>query len=500
LKFQNKTVVKLILQFSNIFKSFSGINVLKDISFSVYEGEVHALMGENGAGKSTLMNILMGLLSADAGYIKFNGEDISNISIQECLKKGISMIHQEILMVPELSIAQNIFLGKEPSKIIWLREREINRRTQSLFDNLGIELHPKVKMKDLSIAQMQMVEIVKAISNKAKVIIMDEPTSALSDKEVSTLFKIIKDLKLRKVAIIYISHKMEEIYEIADRITILRDGSYIATKTTSELDQKKLISLMVGREIDSIFPSSKSQLGDIMLQIKDLCSTGRFDNISFNVKEGEILGIAGLVGAGRTELARAIAGLDRFNSGTVVLNKEVLNLKSPRDAIASKIAYVSEDRKAFGFIPGMSVTQNLTLASLEVYSKASFTNQNLEEKAAGQIASDLKINANTLSQKVKNLSGGNQQKVVLGKTLLTDPKLVILDEPTRGIDIGAKFEIYKLIRKLSERGISIVLISSELPEVLGLSDRILVLSKGKQKAILSRKEATQENIMHYAIH
>ncbi|MFT7249584.1 MAG: inositol transport system ATP-binding protein [Arcticibacterium sp.] len=310
----------------------------------------------------------------------------------------------------------------------------------------------------------------------------------------------MKDLKLRKVAIIYISHKMEEIYEIADRITILRDGSYIATKTTSELDQKKLISLMVGREIDSIFPSSKSQLGDIMLQIKDLCSTGRFDNISFNVKEGEILGIAGLVGAGRTELARAIAGLDRFNSGTVVLNKEVLNLKSPRDAIASKIAYVSEDRKAFGFIPGMSVTQNLTLASLEVYSKASFTNQNLEEKAAGQIASDLKINANTLSQKVKNLSGGNQQKVVLGKTLLTDPKLVILDEPTRGIDIGAKFEIYKLIRKLSERGISIVLISSELPEVLGLSDRILVLSKGKQKAILSRKEATQENIMHYAIH
>jgi inositol transport system ATP-binding protein len=457
-------------------------------------------MGENGAGKSTLMNILMGLLKADTGSITLNGEDITNISVQECLEKGISMIHQEILMVPELSTAQNIFLGKEPSKFTWLREKEINRRTQSLFDNLGIELHPKTKMKDLSIAQMQMVEIVKAISNQAKVIIMDEPTSALSDKEVSTLFKIIEDLKLRKVAVIYISHKMEEIYQIADRVTILRDGIYIDTKTTKQLDQKELISLMVGREIDNIFPESKSQLGAITLKIKNLCSTGKFDNISFDVKEGEVLGIAGLVGAGRTEVARAIAGLDKFDSGKVILYKEELNLKSPREAIAKKIAYVSEDRKSFGFIPGMSVTQNLTLASLRAFSKGSFTNQNLEHKVAKKIMADLKINPNTLNQKVGNLSGGNQQKVVLGKTLLTEPKLIILDEPTRGIDIGAKFEIYKLIRKLSKSGISIILISSELPEILGLSDRILVLSKGIQKAILSRKEATQENIMHYAIH
>ena len=457
-------------------------------------------MGENGAGKSTLMNILMGLLKADTGSITLNGEDITNISVQECLEKGISMIHQEILMVPELSTAQNIFLGKEPSKFTWLREKEINRRTQSLFDNLGIELHPKTKMKDLSIAQMQMVEIVKAISNQAKVIIMDEPTSALSGKEVSTLFKIINDLKSRKVAIVYISHKMDEIYEISDRITVLRDGNYIVTRATSEISPKGLISLMVGREIDNIFPESSASIGDTLLKVENLSSKGKFENISFVVKTGEVLGLAGLVGAGRTEIARVIAGLDKFNSGNIFLDNEELDLKSPRDAISKKIAYVSEDRKALGFIPDLSVTANLTLASLRVFSKGAFISNKLEEEAANKLISELKIKANTSNQRTGTLSGGNQQKVVLGKTLLTNPKLIILDEPTRGIDIGAKFEIYKLIRRLSERGIAILLISSELPEILGLCDRVLVLSKGQQKALLSRKEATQENIMQYAIH
>jgi inositol transport system ATP-binding protein len=493
-------VNKPILTFLGISKSFSGIEVLKEISFEIYKAEVHALMGENGAGKSTLMKILMGLLKPDTGKMKLNGEDITYFNVHECLERGISMIHQEILMVPELSIAHNIFLGKEPSKLSWLSEKDINSKTQELFDNIGIALHPKTKMKDLSIAQMQMVEIVKAISNEAKVIIMDEPTSALSDKEVSVLFEIIKDLKSKGVAIIYISHKMNEIYEIADRVTVLRDGVHIDTKSISEIEQKKLVALMVGREIENLFPISTAQIGNIILKIKKLCSAGRFENINFDVKAGEVVGLSGLVGSGRTEIARTIVGLDKFDSGKVILENEKLSIESPHDAIVKKIAYVSEDRKAFGFIPDLSVTQNLTLACLQVFTKGYFTNDNLEQKAAENIVADLKIKTHSLSQKVRNLSGGNQQKVVIGKALLLEPKLIILDEPTRGIDVGAKFEIYKLIRGLSAKGIAIILISSELPEILGLSDRIVVLSEGKQRAILDRKEATQEKIMHYAIY
>ncbi|MCL4132340.1 UNVERIFIED_CONTAM: hypothetical protein GTU68_004948, partial [Idotea baltica] len=454
-----------VLEFSDISKSFSRINVLNDISFTVYEGEVHALMGENGAGKSTLMKILMGLLKADKGSIKLKGEDITKASVQESLKKGISMIHQEILMIPELSIAQNIFLGKEPSKFNWLREKEINKKTKELFDNIGIGLQPKTKMKDLSIAQMQMVEIVKAISNEAKVIIMDEPSSALSDKEVATLFNIIRDLKSRNVAIIYISHKMDEIYKIADSITVLRDGNLIDTKAVAEIDQKELITLMVGRAIDNIFPEVTATLGPALLEIDNLSSEGRFDGINFTIYQGEVLGLAGLVGAGRTEIARAIACLDRFDSGKMTLDGEELQLKSPQEAISKKIAFVSEDRKALGFIPDLSVTHNLTLASLRAFASASFIHEKSEKKAAEKMVKDLNIKSHSLNQKVGNLSGGNQQKVVLGKVLLTKPKLIILDEPTRGIDIGAKFEIYKLIRKLSHEGISVLLISSELPEI-----------------------------------
>jgi inositol transport system ATP-binding protein len=489
-----------ILRISDISKSFSGIEVLKNISISVNEGEVHALMGENGAGKSTLMKILMGLLKPDFGKISFQNEDITNLNVHERLGKGISMIHQEILMVPELSIAQNIFLGKESTIFSWLKENEINLKTAELFNKLDIKLHHKTKMKELSIAQMQMVEIVKAISNEAKVIIMDEPTSALSENEVSTLFKIIKDLKSKGVAVIYISHKMNEIYEIADRITVLRDGEFIETNTTNELQNNRLISLMVGREIDNLFPESNSNFGETILEVENLCSKGKFENINFEIKAGEILGLSGLVGAGRTEIARVLAGFDGFESGSITLDNEALNLKNPNDAIQKKIAYVSEDRKTFGFIPDLSVTQNLTLATLQVFANGFFINNRIEQSAAESIKNDLKIKTHSLQQKVKNISGGNQQKVVIGKALLIEPKLIILDEPTRGIDIGAKFEIYKLIRNLSDRGIAILLISSELPEILGLSDRILVLSQGKQKAILDINEATQEKIMHYAIH
>ena len=491
---------KPLLQLSNISKSFSGIKVLEAISFKLFEGEVHALMGENGAGKSTLMKILMGMLKADSGSIILAGEDITKLDIQNTLQKGIAMIHQEILMVPELSIAQNIFLGKEPTKFSWLNEKQINEKTQELFNTVGLDLHPMTKMKNLSIAQMQMVEIVKAVSNKAKVIIMDEPTSALSEKEVFKLFEIIKDLKARGVAIIYNSHKMDEIFKIADSVTVLRDGQYIATKPISEVFYKDLITMMVGREIENLYPPATSEIGRTILEVENLTSERKFTNINFDVKAGEVLGLAGLVGAGRTEIARAIAGLDKYKSGKIHLEGKEVNIKSPKNAFEKSIGYVSEDRKALGFIPDLSVMENLTLANLSTYSNGYFPVKHREQSVSRHMINDLNIKTQGLSQKVGNLSGGNQQKVVIGKVILINPKVIILDEPTRGIDIGAKFEIYKLIRTLCKKGIAIIMISSEMPEILGMSDRILVLSNGKQTAMLSGKEATQENIMHYAIH
>jgi inositol transport system ATP-binding protein len=492
--------LKPLLELSNISKSFSEIKVLESISFNLFDSEVHALMGENGAGKSTLMKILIGMLKADAGSITLADEDISKLDIQSTLEKGIAMIHQEILMVNELSIAQNIYLGKEPSKYSWLLEKNINQSTQEHFDTIGLDFDPKTKVKDLSIAQKQMVEIVKAVSNKAKVIIMDEPTSALSETEVVKLFKIIKDLKSKGVAIIYISHKMDEIFKIADKVTVLRDGQYISTKDIADVTKKDLITLMVGREIENLYPQANSEIRNTVLEVENLTSKGKFTNINFEVKAGEILGLAGLVGAGRTEIARAIVGLDKYNSGRIYLEGKEMKIKTPKDAIEKKIGYVSEDRKALGFIPDLSVRENLTLANLPTYANGYFPVKHREQSVSKHMINDLKIKTLDHTQKVGNLSGGNQQKVVIGKVLLTYPKVIILDEPTRGIDIGAKFEIYKLIRSLSQKGMAIIIISSELPEILGMCNRILVLSKGKQTAMLSGKEATQENIMHYAIH
>lgn len=488
-----------ILQVQNLSKSFLGVSALDNIQFELQKGEVHALMGENGAGKSTFMKILMGLLAPDSGEIVFEGEILKNNNVHEILRKGISMIHQEILVVPELTVAQNIFLGRETNYRNWLNDKAINQKAQELLELMGVNINAQSKIKNLSIAEMQMVEIAKAISNNAKVIIMDEPTSALSDKEVSTLFKIIKDLKAKGVSIIYISHKMDEIYEITDRITILRDGKYIATKNTNELDKNALIALMVGREIESLFPENNSIKGDAILKVQSFSKNGKFKNINFEVHAGEVLGIAGLMGAGRTEIARAIFGLDKYDSGEIILKGNKIKIKSPQNAIKNGIGYVSEDRKALGFIPALSVKENISLSSLANFSKVWFVQSTNEKQASSQMAKDLKIKATSINQKVMNLSGGNQQKVVIGKVLLTSPSIIILDEPTRGIDVGAKFEIYKLINQLTEKGIAVIMISSELPEILGMSDRILVLSKGKQTALLSKKEATQEKIMQYAV-
>lgn len=491
----------LILQVKNLSKSFLGVKALDNIQFDLQKGEVHALMGENGAGKSTFMKILMGLFTADSGEIVFEGKILKSKSVHENLLKGISMIHQEILVVPELTVAQNIFLGREANYRYWLNDTAINQKAQELLDLIGVKINAQTKIKNLSIAQMQMVEIAKAISTNAKVIIMDEPTSALSDTEVEILFKIINDLKAKGVSIIYISHKMDEIFEITDRITIFRDGNYIDTKNTNDLDKNSLIALMVGREIENIFPEKvtfKCEKKPI-LTIKNFSKKGKFENINFEVYAGEVLGIAGLMGAGRTEIARAIYGLDKYDSGEIILKGNKINIKSPQEAIEKGIGYVSEDRKALGFMPAMSINENISLSSLANYSKAWFINSTNEKEATAQLSIDLKIKSTNINQKVMNLSGGNQQKVIIGKVLLTSPSLVILDEPTRGIDIGAKFEIYKLINQLTDRGIAVIMISSELPEILGISDRVLVLSKGKQTALFTKQEATQEKIMQYAV-
>ncbi|TLU99587.1 sugar ABC transporter ATP-binding protein [Dyadobacter luticola] len=495
-----------ILTVTNLSKSFSGVKALDNIQFDLKRGEVHALMGENGAGKSTFMKTLIGLLTPDSGEITFKGQNYKHTNVSKTLRSGISMIHQEILIIPELTVAQNIFLGREKevsgkSGLFsgWLNDFNMNQQAGELMEKLGVNIAPEAKMKHLSVAQMQMVEIAKAISNNAKVVIMDEPTSAISDKEVATLFSIIRSLRESGVSIIYISHKMDEIFEISDRITVFRDGKYIGTKTAVELDKNSLIAMMVGREIDQMFPESANDFGEELLAVKDLSRKGAFSNISFQVKAGEVLGIAGLMGAGRTEIARVIFGLDKPDSGEIYVSGEKKQIDSPLNALRQGVGYVSEDRKALGFIPQMSVKDNITLASLPKHKNGLFINEESELYTTDQMIADLKIKTSGAEQKVINLSGGNQQKVVIGKVLLASPNIIILDEPTRGVDVGAKFEIYKLIRKLAESGIAVIMISSELPEILGMSDRILVLSKGKQTALLSKKEATQELIMKYAV-
>jgi inositol transport system ATP-binding protein len=491
-----------VLEVQNLSKAFAGVKALDKVFLSLKKGEVHAVMGENGAGKSTLMKILVGLETPDAGEVIFEGKRLNGSDRREILRANISMIHQEMLLVPEMTVAENIFLGKEITKgwRWWVADSKIKERAKVLLQQVGLELDPETKMKHLRVAEQQMIEIVKAISKKAKVIIMDEPTSAISDKEVATLFAIIRDLKKQGVAVIYISHKMDEIFALADSITVLRDGRYIGTKEAAELNSSTLISMMVGRELALLFPEGSGQLGKTVLSVRGLCRQNVFSDIDFEVQAGEVLGIAGLMGAGRTEVARAIFGLDAFDSGEILVKGEKVSIKSPQDAIRNGIGYVSEDRKEVGLVMDMSVKQNMTLTSLRKHAAAGlFIREESEDAVVRTVIQDLRIKTPDLNQTVKYLSGGNQQKVVLGKVLLSSPEIIILDEPTRGIDVGAKFEIYKLIKKMTSSGIAVIMISSELPEILGMSDRVLVLAKGRQMAILSKNEATPENIMGHAM-
>jgi len=489
-----------LLKAENISKSFPGVKALDKVNLTIEVGKVHTIIGENGAGKSTLMKILMGMLSPDEGAIFYKGETVRFTSVNEAIKKGLSMIHQELLPFPELSIAENIFMGKEPTLSIpgWINTKEMNKNAALLMDKLGSKIVVTRAMKELSIADMQMVEIAKAISNQSEIIIMDEPTSALSNREIDILFGIIEELKKQGVAILYISHKMEEIFKISDTITVMRDGRHITTCDIGEIDQQKLISLIVGREINSIFEKKESTLGDEILSVSELTGE-KFKNINFNIRRGEILGIAGLMGSGRTEIVNSIYGLEKIIKGTIFINGKKVKIRSPKDAIKNSIGLVSEDRKKYGLVLGSSVKHNISLSSLRKFANGLFLNLKKENEMADNQINQLTIKVTSRNQVANFLSGGNQQKVVIAKVLLNDADIIIFDEPTRGIDIGAKSEIYKLMTQLVSEGKAIILISSELPEILGLSDRILVIRGGEIKAELSQIEATQELIMKHAM-
>lgn len=487
-----------LLEMKNICKSFGTNRVLKNVQFDLFAGEVHALIGENGAGKSTLMKILMGMYKKDSGSLSVMGSDEAYANPDQALKAGVAMIHQELNPIPDMSVAENIFLGKEKRKWIFVDKKEQEKEAEKYLDMLGVELDPSALMRDLSVSEMQMVEIAKALSYGARIIIMDEPTSAITEAEVEKLFQNIRMLKEKGTGIIYISHKMDELFKISDRITVLRDGQYVFSKETEKLQANDLIKAMVGREITEIYPESKSRVGEVILKVKHASRKGEFKKIDFELHSGEKLGIAGLMGAGRTELMMAVFGAAKLAEGEIEIKGNVVKIKSPKDAIRHKIALVTEDRKRYGLNLSASVEDNAVSVIEGSLSKFGFYNKKAGKKAAAEMTGRMNTKITGMDQTVGSLSGGNMQKVVLAKWLLNDPDIIIFDEPTRGIDVGAKAEIYKIIEELACRGKGIIIISSEMPELIGLSQRIIVLHEGEQTGELRDKEMTQENIMTLA--
>ncbi len=488
------------LEMRHISKSYPGVQAIKDVSLSVSEGEIHALLGENGAGKSTLMKILAGAEHRDGGEILIDGKPVSIESPQKAMELGVSIIYQEFNLVPYLSAGENIYLGREPRAALpgFVDFKTLYREAQKVLDALGVRIDARTPVNQLSVAQQQMVEIGKATSKKARIIVMDEPSATLTDHELVALFGLMRQLKSQGVSIIYISHRLEEVFEVCDRATIMRDGTHIATRDVKDLTRDEIIRLMVGRELKDAIPKVPAKLGPPALAVKHLNRTGVLHDINFEVRQGEVLGIAGLVGAGRTETARVIFGADALDSGTIEVFGKPVTIRSPQDAIRHGIGLVTEDRKQQGLVLGMAVRENNTLANLGSLSVAGFIKRKAERSAAEEYKQSLSIKTPTIEQTVQNLSGGNQQKVVLAKWLFTGSKILIFDEPTRGIDVGAKSEIYKLMNELAATGVAIIMISSELPEVLGMSDRILVMHEGRITGELSRAEATQEKIMTLA--
>jgi inositol transport system ATP-binding protein len=486
------------LQMKDICKSFPGVKALEDVSLNVKKGEVHALMGENGAGKSTLMKILAGIHTPDQGEIILNGTKVEFHDPKDALHSGISMIHQELSFISELTVAENIFLGREPriGRSAIINKKKQRDMASELLERLHIQLDSGKKMSALSVADMQMVEIAKALSNDANIIVMDEPTSAITDREVEKLFHIINMLTAQGKSIIYISHKMDEIFKIADQITILRDGTYVDSRKASDLNDDMLISLMVGRELKEVFQTRTPAIQDMCMKVENLTLKGKFESVSFSVKKGEILGIAGLVGAGRTEVVESIFGIYPPDSGGIYIDEKRVVHKHPKDAIKNGLALVTEDRKQTGLNLAGTVRDNISLVNL---SKLAAFNKIIVRKKECQVVDEqihsLKIKTPTRDMLVKNLSGGNQQKIVIAKWLLNNPNILILDEPTRGIDIGAKAEIYKIIQKFADEGKAVIMISSEMPELIGMCDRMIVMSEGKVTGEFVRNEFNQEQIM-----
>jgi ribose transport system ATP-binding protein len=490
-----------LLKVHEVSKGFTGVQALDKVSFELRKGEVHALVGENGAGKSTLMKILSGVHRPDDGTITFKGKEVHFQNAREASEAGIGIIYQELNLVPHLTVAQNIYIGREPrTRLGYIDDKKMNGDAANILQMLNLDIDPATRLNNLSISKQQMVEIAKALSKDSEVLIMDEPTSALTESEIDELFKVIHNLRDKGVGIIYISHRLDELKHIVDRITIFRDGHYIGTSDYASITMEEIINKMVGRKLDNIFPARHNvPTQKKLLEVRNIVHAGILKDISFDLYEGEILGISGLMGAGRSELARAIFGADPITSGAIFRDGKKLNIHSPSDAIKNGIAYLSENRKEEGLAVKMQLAQNVTMANVDQVSKRfGIISRAQELQATQEYVNELNIRTPSLEQIINNLSGGNQQKVVIAKWLFRDSRILIFDEPTRGIDVGAKYAIYELIEKLARQGVGVILISSELPEILGMTDRVLVLHEGSLMATLQTKDTSQEEILNYA--
>lgn len=490
----------IVLNMKGICKSFPGVKALEKIDFQLKKGTVHILLGENGAGKSTLVKILSGAHKLSSGEIFMDEQKINIRNPRQAMGLGIGIIYQELNLIPELTVAENIFLGREPIQNgIRINSKRINIQANKILSNLGVTINPESLIKTLGIAQQQMVEVAKAISLNARILIMDEPTSALSESEIKELFNTIRILKKNDISIIYISHRMEELFEIGDIVTILRDGKKVGTKLIKNTSRDELIHLMVNRKVNELFSREEANLGDEVLNVKNLSTNGKLDKIEFALQEGEILGVSGLLGAGRTELARALFGADNFDSGSLSVRGKNVKLKSVKSAIKNGIGLLTEDRKSQGLVMRMSVKENITLPSINQFSKWGIINNKKEKLAAEKYRNELDIKITSDNQIAMNLSGGNQQKVVLSKWLCSKTKIFLLDEPTRGIDVGSRQEIYRLMNDITANGASIIIISSDLPELISVCDRIMVMHKGKINGDFLRSEFSPNNILHCAL-
>ena len=485
----------------DISKSFPGVKALSDVSIAFYPGKVHVLLGENGAGKSTIIKIISGVYQADAGKLLVGGQEYTFTNTRQALAHGVSVIHQELSVIPDLTVAENIFLGREPkiARTGLIDRATMFAETKKLLDSIGVKINPRAVIRTLTNGDKQMVEIARAVSQNSSMVIMDEPTSSLSDHEVEALFRVINKLKSENVAVIYISHRMKEIFEIGDNITILRDGQVVKTMPLSETDEQTMIALMVGRQVTQYYYKAEAPKDSpVVLSVKNLTRRGVFQNVSFDLHQGEVLGVSGLIGAGRTEVMRAIFGADPGVTGDLYIKGTKTRISSPKAAVRHGLAFVTEDRKHTGIIAGMAVDQNITLSSLQNYAPGGFLRHRLEEETAGSYVKELKIKTPTVNTDIASLSGGNQQKALLARWLCTEADVIIMDEPTRGIDVGAKREIYMLINQLTQMGKAVIMVSSDLPEVLGMSDRIMVMSGGAITGELDARKADQVAVMRLA--